>query len=466
MRGSVKRGMSSNFAEIRGNMNILLTTSAAPEKSPFSTDEKRPPLGLGFLISLLRQQGHQVWFLDNYLAPTGFLEQGFLQRHHIDLVGIYANTICYRDTLRMLSAIEALRQRGVWLGKIAVGGPHAVVALETIPEYVDYVVQGEGERAVLAIVEGTAQERLIREERIRDLDSLPFQPWDVFARLPYDDSCPWVDIRPVFTMNTSRGCPFQCAFCSVKSVWGANYTYMNAERILAEIEYLIKDYGAQGIYFREDHFTLREQRTVEFCEQLLHKPWQIQWACETRVDALSEDLIALMSKSGCKAVYLGIESGSQRVLDRLQKHISVEQIVKAIQWCKHYDIRTYCSLIIGTPGETFEDYLKTQQLMERLQPYRWTYNVFVGIPNSPLYQDIVNTHAYEYLDDLGLAYLPGFHVKCRFFYGMESQSLVEYRFRQQTDFDRHLQWLMYKNLIRTHIPRPIKQGLKKILRYA
>jgi len=122
------------------NMNVLLTTSAAPHQSPFSTTEKRPPIGLGFLISVLRNAGHQVFFIDNYLSPSDFLETDYLQRHDIDFVGIYANTICFRDTRRMLYRLEYLRQTGRWRGKIIVGGPHTSVALETIPPFVDFVV--------------------------------------------------------------------------------------------------------------------------------------------------------------------------------------------------------------------------------------------------------------------------------------------------------------------------------------
>ncbi|MBT9150860.1 MAG: hypothetical protein DDT40_01039 [candidate division WS2 bacterium] len=99
-------------------MNILFTTSAAPEKSPFFTSEKRPPLGLGSLISMMRNEGHKVFLIDNYLKSSNFIEEGYLQKNNIDFVGIYANTICYRDTLRMFYEIENLRRKGLWSGKI------------------------------------------------------------------------------------------------------------------------------------------------------------------------------------------------------------------------------------------------------------------------------------------------------------------------------------------------------------
>jgi len=426
-------------------VNILFTTSAAPEKSPFSTDEKRPPLGLGSLIAVVRNEGHRVFFIDNYLKLSNFIEEGYLQKNNIDFVGIYANTICYRDTLRMFNEIESLRKRDLWNGKIIVGGPHTSVALDTIPEYVDYVVQGEGEKAILEIINGEANGRVVRKERIKDLDLLPFEPWDIFNKLPYDYSCPWMDIKPVFTMNTSRGCPFGCSFCSVDSIWGKGYSYFSADRIISEIEYLIKNFGAKGIYFREDHFTLNLKRTEEFCEKLIKKNINIHWACETRVDTLyNEELIRLISAAGCRAVYLGVESGSQKILDMLNKKITVEQIETAINLCKKYNIRTYCSLITGVPGETYEDYLLTIRLMEKLKPYKYEFNVFVGIPDSPLYKYVLDNNFYEYIDDIGLVYLPGYNIKAKFFYGMDSKCLVDYEFKQRTDFDKKLLKELYK----------------------
>jgi O-antigen biosynthesis protein len=420
-------------------VNILFVTSAAPEKSPFFTNEKRPPLGLGFLIATARQKGHQVFFLDRYLRPTSFLADNFLQRQRIDMVGIQANTICFRDSLRLIADLDEQRRNGAWKGKIIVGGPHTAVAPETVPEAVDHMVIGEGETAFAEILDGHVRERIIRRERLNDLDALPFQPWDLFSRLPYDDACPWMEARPVFTLNTSRGCPFDCTFCSVDSVWGKRYTYWSAERIIAECEYLIRSHGARGIYFREDNFTLNAKRTEEFCRRIIAKNLRISWACETRVDTLDRDLVDLMAAAGCRAFYLGIESGSQRMLNALHKGISVEQIEYAVRWSQAAGIRVYCSLISGTPGERFGDFQKTRRLMRRLKPYSYGTNVFVGIPGSELYETIRRDHLYEFKDDIGLLYMPGFQVKCRYFYGLDSRELVDHEFSSKTAFDRKLE---------------------------
>jgi GT2 family glycosyltransferase/radical SAM superfamily enzyme YgiQ (UPF0313 family) len=398
-------------------MNVLLTTSAAPQQSPFSTTEKRPPLGLGFLISVLREAGHKVFFIDNYLSPSNFLETDYLERHDIDIVGIYANTICFRDTRRMLHKLEYLRQTGRWRGKIIVGGPHTSVALETIPPFVDFVVQGEGERAILDIVEGRAAERVLRCRRIDNLDELPMPAWDYFIHQPYNWGGDWFPGTPVFTMNTSRGCPFHCTFCSVGSIWGKKYTCFSAERIVADIDYLMKQYGAQGIYFREDNFTVNRERTEKFCQLLLNRNIKITWACETRVDTLDRELVGLMQQAGLAALYFGVESGSQDVLNRLQKKITPEQTRAAFGWCQEFGIKTAASVIVGTPGETPQDLQQTLALINDLKPAVTWFNVFVGIPQSPLYQQALDEHLYEFIDDRGLVYLKGHNDRVKTFYG-------------------------------------------------
>lgn len=399
-------------------MNTLLTTSAAPSQSPFATNEKRFPIGIGFLISVLRDAGHKVFFIDNYLKPTKFLENKYLQKNKIDFVGIYANTICYRDTLKMFRKIEEMRKKGTWEGKIIVGGPHTSVALETIPEFVDFIVQGEGEKAILNIVEGRIKDRVVKESRIEDLDSLPMPAYDYFANLPYDFTTKWTEEKPIFNMNTSRGCPFDCAFCSVGSIWGRKYRCFSAQRIIEEIKYLVEKYNVKGIYFREDNFTLNKNRVIEFCEGLLSQSLNIKWVCETRVDTLSYELLELMGKSGCKGLYFGVESGSQRMLNFMKKGITIEQVEKVFNWCNKLDIETHASFVVGVPTETAEERKKTIEFSKKIKATTCGFNVFVGIPKSELYDYVLDKRLYEFIDDRGLLYLRG-HDKLvdKFYFG-------------------------------------------------
>jgi len=444
-------------------MNILLVTSAPPKVSPFSTSEKRPPLGVGSLIALLRSKGHRVFFIDNYLEPSSFLEEGFLQKNSIDYFGVYVNTICFRDSLRMFQAAQQLRERGEWQGKMIAGGPHTAVALHTLPSFVDHVVLGEGEEALLEILSGKSRERVIRKTMIKDLDSLPFQPWDLFTAMAYDFTCPWIPLEPVYTMNTSRGCPFNCSFCSVGSIWGRQYTYYSADRVIAEIQYLVKHHNARGIYFREDNFTLNTKRTLDFCEKIIAQNIPISWACETRVDNLTEELISFMAKAGCEAFYLGVESGSQRMLDRMNKNINLEQVERVVTWCKMYGIKTYCSLIAGVPGETYGDYRTTVGFMKRIKPYSYAFNVYVGLADSPMYRDVLKNKLYEFQDETGLLYLPGFDVKVRYFYNQDSRGLVDYGFKwsNRSLYDHILVVRIFARRVKNFILRRLRRLFNK-----
>lgn len=401
----------------RVQKKVLLATSAAPAEAPFSTGEKRPPMGIGFLISVLRDAGHEVFFIDNYLQPSDFLETDYLRKNEIDYVGIYINTICFRDGLRMIKALDTLRKQGRWAGKIIVGGPHTTVAPETIPDCVDFVVQGEGEKAIVDIVEGRVKERIVRYPRIENLDELPQPAWDCFVGQPYNWRMRFIEDAPVFTMNTSRGCPFKCQFCSVGSVWGKKYTYFSAERIVDEIEMLIDNYGARGIYFREDNFTLNKERLEKFCSLIIERGINISWVCESRVSNLDRDTIALMAGAGLKGFYFGVESGSQRMLDLMEKGITVEQIRNVFRWCRELNVKTAASLIVGVPGETGKDLAQTQKLIDEIRPDTTWANVFVGIPDSKLYKATIDNRLYEYIDDRGLVYLQGHDKRVTHYYG-------------------------------------------------
>ncbi len=402
---------------VKNSKNILFLTSAAPQKSGFSTSEKRPPLGIGYLISILKKRGHNVYFSDEYLCPSDIIESDFLSKNNIHYVGIYANTICYSSTLKMFYNLQKKREKKEWLGKIIVGGPHTSVGYNEIPEFVDHIVIGEGEISLPEILEDVTKERIVYGKKVQDLNSLPSPAWEEFIFRPYTWRHNWSKVYPLYTMNTSRGCPFNCQFCSVKSIWGKTYRYMTAERILEDILFLIKYYGAKGIYFREDHFTLNKKRTIEFCELLLEKGIKIDWFCETRVDQLGDyEYQKLMKDAGCKVFYIGVESGSQRMLDFYQKGETVEQFINAFDKAKKVGIKTYASFIVGFPTETEEDKKETLMLKKRIKPDYMNDNIFVGIPGSALYDFLKKKKLYEYEDENHILYPVGYLKNVKEYY--------------------------------------------------
>jgi O-antigen biosynthesis protein len=386
-----------------GKARILLLTSPSPQahESPFSVVEKLMPLGIGYLIAVLKRNGHHVDFVDLYIK-----DQAIPDIRKYDFVGISVNTICFRGTLRIIHHCVSERNKG-WKGKIIVGGPHTSVALETIPEEVDYIVQGEGERAIIQIVEENTSERIIASERIKDLDVLPRPAYDYFTNLPYDLKASLIPkATKVFSASSSRGCPFQCSFCSAKNIWKCRYTYFSADRVVDDIEYLIKEYGVDGIYFREDNFSVNKKRLVNICEQIIRKELPVQWATETRVDTIDKELLQLMHRAGCRGLYFGIEAATQSLLDQYQKQTTVQQIENALRWTSEIGIKSYSSFIIDTPQETIEDRKAVLSLIDRFKINYFALNHFTGIPGSELYDQVIREKSYTFIDEVGLAHMP------------------------------------------------------------
>lgn len=388
---------------------VLLTNSPAPQQgtSPFFCLEKRQPLGLAYLTSSLRNEGIDVDFVDNYVKPIDMRK--YVKRTKPDYVGIYVNTICWQKFLQMLDTIKDLPV------KIAVGGPHVSVLPESIPPEVDYVVIGEGEKAIVDIVKGNAKSRIVSYPQVDDLNNLIPPDYSIFEGTKYWEHMEFLDGRPVMPMNTSRGCPMDCNFCSVKSVWGKTYRFLSSDNIIKQIIHLMKEYSCRSFYFREDNFTLNRKRLEEFCVKA--KSLDIEWVAESRIDSLDRKILKSMNESGCKGLYLGLESGSDRILNLMNKNITVKMIREKVKLIKGMGIKAMGSWVINCPGETPEDTKMTFSLADEIGCDINNFNVFCGIPTSKFYNDLLESGEYERIDDCFLIRPNGYSEWAKRIYG-------------------------------------------------
>ena len=267
---------------------------------------------------------------------------------------------------------------------VVLGGPHATFMDKEILSQepsVDVVVRGEGEQTLLELTEKiTNQESLndvegitFRKEGqilqnptrpyIQNLDELPFPAYKHFPLDKYR-----LFGKLFFPVITSRGCPFQCSFCTTSRILGKQYRARTAKNIGDELELLKNEYHADSFTFYDDTLTLDKKRIFEICDEIKTRKIDIPWDCQTRVDQISEEILAKMKETNCQQVFFGAESGCQDVLDWVKKRTTVEQNEAAIKMAKKAGLFVAISIIIGYPGETAEMRKETLDFLRRAEP--------------------------------------------------------------------------------------------------
>ncbi|MBC7130961.1 B12-binding domain-containing radical SAM protein, partial [Candidatus Bathyarchaeota archaeon] len=327
---------------------ILLINPAVPPDSPWGLSKLLPPLGLAYVAAALEQADFQVEIFDNYLhkKPVDKIKE-VVERHDPEIVGIGCNSVNYGQCVEIAKAVKEAEPSC----KIMVGGPHPSCVPESVLAHkeIDYAVMGEGERAAVELAkyitkrtEATKLSNILgvayryrREVRknppalIDDLDELPFPARHLLQMDRYDRNIEYLDEKPADVMNVVRGCPYNCRFCETKKIWGYKCRAFSPERIINEIRHLMDNYGSKGVYFIGDNFTIFKDKTLEFCRLLKARGIELEWACDTRVDLVSKELLKEMKKAGCKTIWFGVESGSPRILEKLNKGVTIEQIKEA-----------------------------------------------------------------------------------------------------------------------------------------
>jgi anaerobic magnesium-protoporphyrin IX monomethyl ester cyclase len=437
----------------RGNTLIFLMTTAPPENSPWSVPMRLPPLGLSYVAAALEKAGFNVEMLDNYLLkkPISNVQQ-MVKKLDPEIVGITCSSASYPRVVETAKAVKQVLPSC----KVVVGGWHPSYMPETVLQHpeIDYVVMGEGERAMtelatcitkgedakaVAQIAGVGYRhkgKMVKtpQKFIEDLDQIPFLARHLLPMHLYDREIPYLKAKPVDTMNVVRGCPFHCAYCETRRLWGLGCRAFSPRRVVDEIRHMAENYGTRGIYFLGDNFTINKKRTIELCEQIKASKLDIEWACDTRADMLSRDLVRTMKGAGCRTIWFGVESGSPRILAKVNKGITNEQTVQAFKLCREEGMQIACSFILGIPGETIKDMEVTYRFAKKLDPDWCQFNVYIAVPGSSLYDEVMEKKLYDRVEGF-LAF-----VKTEDF---NYESLMEIQKRYQSGMD-----MSAKNILR------------------
>ncbi len=216
---------------------------------------------------------------------------------------------------------------------------------------------------------------------IENLDDIPFPArhfWPMERIRKYEE---------IFYLMTSRGCVYWCEFCSTVRMHGRKYRMRSPKNVVDELEFLHDTYGATQFTFLDDVFTLDKARTEEICREIKNRKLKIKWSCGTRVDMVTKELLLKMKEAGCVAVWFGVESGSQEVLDDMRKGISPAQTMKVLSWVREIGLIPVPNVVLGFPGETKETIWNTIKFAEKISPdYICCYDVATPFPGTPLYE--------------------------------------------------------------------------------
>jgi anaerobic magnesium-protoporphyrin IX monomethyl ester cyclase len=368
-----------------------------------------PPIGIMSLSAVLKRAGHECAIFDqaNPETPNELIVEE-IKRQRPGLVGLsFLSTTSYPYAKILARQIRAADETV----KLAFGGVFATLNAQLVklqcPE-VDFVCRGDGEQLILDLVEriddpsGVAGVTWARDGKPvhnpnrpmeRNLDQWPFPdreglPLDFIESMPLD--VPTVlSMERFTTMQTSRGCPWPCVFCDIPIFNEGKWRSRSPGHVVAEFEHLQKEgYGA--VYFVDDHFLLQPKRIEAICNGIQQSGVTIQWGCEGRVDSVAQHLFPAMARANCRTIMFGIESGSQAVLDRLQKEQTLGEVETAVTNAKNAGIEiVHGFFVVGSPNETVDDIRATFDFASRLPLDTFGFNRLCVYRGTPLWQEYV-----------------------------------------------------------------------------
>lgn len=384
-------------------MRILLVT-------PYNrTYVIMPSLGLGYLASIAKQSGHEVSILHcikDKIELNGF--QKYISERHFDVIGFQ---IFSYDIPIVKTYLKIIKEKSPFTITIA-GGAHPSGDPEGTMKYLeelDYAFRGESEigfekflkfidtnSGFLAeisglIYRGNGRVLVNKTQFVEDLDTLPMPAWDIIKPESYPEAPHGAFTKnfPTAPIIVTRGCPCPCTFCAGKTVTGLKMRARSVENVIEEIKYL-KKRGIKEFHIEDENLTFRKSLVMEFCEKLLKENIGMSWSLPAGVsiETLDREMLVLMEKSGCYSMGLGIEFGSQRMMNITKKRLKIETIREKLELFRGQNIKKTGFFLFAVPGETMEEMKETIQFALSLPLERAQFNNFMPLPGSELWEEL------------------------------------------------------------------------------
>jgi len=391
-------------------MKILLTHGYFLEE-----DEKEkaimrpyPPLGILYISAYLEQNG-----FDNEVFDSTFSSLDKLKEHITSekpgIVAVYTNLMTKLNVLKIIRFIKT--DPALQHIKIILGGPEVRNHKEKFLDHgADVIVFGEGEDTMVDLVKAfsgeavpdldlmqgiaykdKAGEIVVMPDRIliRDVNHLPFPNRKKIDLQLYFNVWKQKHGISMVNVNTMRGCPYSCKWCS-RAVYGTSYRRRSPKLVADEIEWLQQHYTFDMVWFVDDVFTINHKWLKEFVDEIKERNIQVAYEIITRADRVTEEVVQLLKESGCYRVWIGAESGSQKIIDAMDRRVKVEQVRDMIRLVKTYGMEAGTFIMLGYPGEDESDIKETLHHLKYANPDHYTVTIAYPIKGTPLYGEVEN----------------------------------------------------------------------------
>ena len=368
---------------------------------------RTPSLGLLQLAAELREHGFQPAILESDILN---LSQEEVARRVIAARPAFVGITLFTVGVASAAGIARRIKSALPATPIIVGGPHiSSMGQETLQRTnaFDVAVVGEGDRTLiqlLGVMEdggdlSTVPGLIYRQDgqllatpmpaTPTVLDELALPAWDLLPGFPRPCAMAVFDYPrgPIATLSASRGCPFHCRFCD-NSTFGSRVRYYSPAKVFEMMRQLHTRWGVRHIQFVDDHFLSSRQRATELCGLLIHSGMKLTWSCDSRVDVITPDLVALMKKAGCWQICFGLESGSDEMLQKMGKQTQAAQGEQAARWTSEAGIRVKGLFMLGFPGETAGTVQTTKEFIGRLPMDILNLSKFTPYPGSAIYREL------------------------------------------------------------------------------
>lgn len=378
----------------------------------WATGQPYPPIGTLYAAALMREKGHEVSFFDTMFAYGPEEISPSLEEQAPDVLVLYDDGFNYLTKMCLTNMREAAfrmikmaRQKGC---TVIVSSSDSTDHYEQyLAEGADFILLGEAEQTLTELVHAIglrqtnflgipgiaymlddAVVKTVKRNVLRDLDSLPCPAWDLVNIDAYRKM--WLKHKGYFSLNmaTTRGCPFKCNWCA-KPIYGNRYNSRSPQNVVAELKMLKEKFNFDHIWFCDDIFGLKPGWVNEFAGLVEKEQLHFRFKIQARADLLlQENYIRDLARAGCENIWMGAESGSQKILDAMDKGTTVEQIFEATRLLKKNGIHPSFFIQFGYPGETKDDIVKTINMINKLLPYEIGISVSYPLPGTPFYERV------------------------------------------------------------------------------